>query len=131
MRAPLPLPSVQMTHKQVTGASSYLFSVYDPFRLNLILDERKRMRKSRIDGVFVYPKSDHGTGQTPKYSVRARLDKQNQCVTINRAALCRSPPSPLLPRPAPAFSSPVSFRGAGLTNLQTQKSTASRHALRV
>lgn len=30
--------------------AAYLFNVYEPFLLNLILDDRKRIKKSRIDG---------------------------------------------------------------------------------
>lgn len=132
MTTRLPPRSIQ-THAGSTAPHSYLFNVQDPFLLNLILDDRKRIKKSRIDGVS-FLLSQLETNEQRRVSLRTAAEQTNAFSRFFVADLSLSPCfflpflSPVLHPVASFFSSSssysfgsrldlVSVHGAGLTSL--------------
>lgn len=58
----------------VTSSLTHLFSVYEPFLLNLILEDRKRMKRSRIDGVSGFCRSQLGKKRTHARQYKPSVD---------------------------------------------------------
>lgn len=134
MTTRLPPRSIQ-THAGSTAPHSYLFNVQDPFLLNLILDDRKRIKKSRIDGVS-FLLSQLETNEQRRVSLRTAAEQTNAFFSF---FLLQTSPSllhncfflpflsPVLHPVASFFSSSsysfgsrldlVSVHGAGLTSL--------------
>lgn len=95
MTTRLPPRSIQ-THAGSTAPHSYLFNVQDPFLLNLILDDRKRIKKSRIDGVS-FLLSQLETNEQRRVSLRTAAEQTNAFFSF---FCCR---------PLPLSSTTVSF----------------------
>lgn len=103
MTTRLPPRSIQ-THAGSTAPHSYLFNVQDPFLLNLILDDRKRIKKSRIDGVS-FLLSQLETNEQRRVSLRTAAEQTNAFFSFFFVAdLSLSPPQLFLstvPLPSP------------------------------
>lgn len=104
MTTRLPPRSIQ-THAGSTAPHSYLFNVQDPFLLNLILDDRKRIKKSRIDGVS-FLLSHLETNEPRRVSLRTAAEQTNAFFSIFVADLSLSLTPPqlflsIVPLPSP------------------------------